>query len=1151
MERYKKSICYMSLADAFLTRLRKEAEVRTRRRILKGVGVEVLPVTTMDRHDFIYEYLINLYKKKKGTFNKSKVFSKQTIYECERSNLCRGSSTGDPTKTRANGCNAYVSFMFEEGATITACVVRSRLTHNGHDPNNRDESRVSRIDPSLKVVIESQINGGVKITGIMSEIAKWNKLNKNTDHHNRRFFPTRQDIQQLALSMKKPLRSLSDMGPKKYDTGSKDHVSQLVRVELRDSCLYHQSRTTTGPNARPLIVVLQNRTMRETLTLHGQHLIFVDKNYEGLRQYGNAVYVLVARDEGGGGGPVAYIVTSDDSVVTFVQALQKLSARCQLSPRAFFLDREIHKFSEVMSTIFPESQFLTSWCSVMQDIHQWLLSSEVSGKNNADIRRVLMHFVLELRVHDTEGWFLLSTSEIQERIEYDKFTAMLQAEWLSCAAKWSDFGRLGVCGSQEVGAALEIFFQRLQHQYLKGIHTKKSLQDLLRLLTDNINNHNNIGRSVPQVMERTVREQAEELVREGRSQLLMTWQGDMVALVGSHNTHSQPQTHTHSSYRAALVTMECECPGPASEGPCLHLCLALAVAQSVEGRTPHQERHRLASEAYESCDYILDGTFCITFHCGGANMCVVELATGECTCLASTFGVECVGKILLKIANGIEEAVTYTVPTVTNTTNTDIISPTTVVELPSAIGSGGGHCVGSSIVVVESSTSSHSMRTDDGIESRLIENIAMETENIAIETENIAIETENIAIETENIAIDTKNIAVETENIVMETKNIAIETENIAMETVGMESSEVRSTGSVVVGGDGVEGVVVSCVPWTPDKATPHSITITLTEEEEEEEQEEEEEEEEEETKNNLTHYLRPLVVEEEEEKKIVDDTSIKKEFAYPTNTTTTTLSNNSTSTTSSNNKNINKSSQVLIEDLYRWSKSGEFVDSKELQILLRETHNLVFLTRQFSSLSSDDKQASSQSPSSNNIQASSDGQSKQSIHQSPSRDCIQASRNGSLSKQSISQSPSSESIQTSNRSPISSGRSIQAINQTSKQSFIQSTSISGSRNTQPIHPSLIIVNPNKRIINQSPCSVAREEKGRKTQVVGNNKNLRAVVVRRKKRRKGRREKEEEEEWERDEEEEEEEERCVLPPPTKLSRSGRAIRIKEEPDFVM
>lgn len=85
----KKSICYMSLADAFLTRLRKDAMNRTRSRIMKGVGVEVLPVT-LDRQDFIYDYLTKLYDQKKGTFSKPKIFARQTIYECERSNACKG-----------------------------------------------------------------------------------------------------------------------------------------------------------------------------------------------------------------------------------------------------------------------------------------------------------------------------------------------------------------------------------------------------------------------------------------------------------------------------------------------------------------------------------------------------------------------------------------------------------------------------------------------------------------------------------------------------------------------------------------------------------------------------------------------------------------------------------------------------------------------------------------------------------------------------------------------------------------------------------------------------------------------------------------------------------------------------------------------------
>lgn len=176
--------------------------------------------------------------------------------------------------------------MFEEGATTTACIVRFRLVHNGHDPTNREESKVSRIDLSLKVLIETHINNGMKISEIMNEIAKWNKMHKNTDHRNRRYFPTRQNIQQLALSLKKPLKvprnkNFETKKPKKYDTVNKDNITRLLRTELRETCVYYQSQTTTGANPRPLIVVLQNSDMHEMYALHGQHLVYIEKNYEG------------------------------------------------------------------------------------------------------------------------------------------------------------------------------------------------------------------------------------------------------------------------------------------------------------------------------------------------------------------------------------------------------------------------------------------------------------------------------------------------------------------------------------------------------------------------------------------------------------------------------------------------------------------------------------------------------------------------------------------------------------------------------------------------------------------------------------------------------------------------------------------------------
>ena len=53
----------------------------------------------------------------------------------------------------------------------------------------------------------------------------------------------------------------------------------------------------------------------------------------GLRQYGSAVYVLAVRDEEGGAHSGAYIVTSDDVPLTFLQGFKELQAHCPLHPR--------------------------------------------------------------------------------------------------------------------------------------------------------------------------------------------------------------------------------------------------------------------------------------------------------------------------------------------------------------------------------------------------------------------------------------------------------------------------------------------------------------------------------------------------------------------------------------------------------------------------------------------------------------------------------------------------------------------------------------------------------------------------------------------------------------------------------------------------
>ena len=70
--------------------------------------------------------------------------------------------------------------------------------------------------------------------------------------------------------------------PRKYDTQGKDNASQVLRTELRDWCVFHQSRTTAGPSPRPLVVVVQNEGMREVMLSHGKEVLFVEKNFEGV-----------------------------------------------------------------------------------------------------------------------------------------------------------------------------------------------------------------------------------------------------------------------------------------------------------------------------------------------------------------------------------------------------------------------------------------------------------------------------------------------------------------------------------------------------------------------------------------------------------------------------------------------------------------------------------------------------------------------------------------------------------------------------------------------------------------------------------------------------------------------------------------------------
>ncbi|MPD00223.1 hypothetical protein E2C01_095683 [Portunus trituberculatus] len=135
-------------------------------------------------------------------------------------------------------------------------------------------------------------------------------------------------------------------------------------------------------------------------------------------------------------------------------------------------------------------------------------------------------------------------------------------------------------------------------------------------------------------------ERATALVKQGWQQLV-TWQGLWVAHVPCH-------TLLETSYRVNLITLECECPLLTLGGPCVHLCLVLSLAGVRQGASPQQERQRLARAALEQGDYLLEADCCVTFHSG--TVCVTELESGTCTCVAAALDTVCVGALLVGLA---------------------------------------------------------------------------------------------------------------------------------------------------------------------------------------------------------------------------------------------------------------------------------------------------------------------------------------------------------------------------------------------------------------------------------------------------------------------------------------------------------------------
>lgn len=100
---------------------------------------EVIPFSG-EETDFMQGYIKKLEEETKSTFKSPVSTHKDYFYfSCERSTKASGKSKGEPTKTRANSCKAYVSFKIIKDGSFTGAVVNKMLQHNGHDVCMKEE----------------------------------------------------------------------------------------------------------------------------------------------------------------------------------------------------------------------------------------------------------------------------------------------------------------------------------------------------------------------------------------------------------------------------------------------------------------------------------------------------------------------------------------------------------------------------------------------------------------------------------------------------------------------------------------------------------------------------------------------------------------------------------------------------------------------------------------------------------------------------------------------------------------------------------------------------------------------------------------------------------------------------------------------------
>ncbi|XP_022537513.1 uncharacterized protein LOC111195203 isoform X1 [Astyanax mexicanus] len=601
--------------------LRKEADPKVKR------SIQVLSGQSQDA--FMSSHLHYLEECGLGNFvAMKKRHANHFQWRCERASHCKGKSTGDPQKTRANSCGAYVSFTFVNKNCYDGCIIRLMSDHSGHDPNSPLESTVNRIHPGLTDYIYTLIQQGHTNAEILLCCKDWSDTQSQSYLKDRRYHVAPDDINFIRKSYNAHTH---------MDLNDCVSVDRLIKSKFKDDIIYYQPLSHSEKQA--LIIVFSTPWQRDQLKNYGSDMIYLDATYKGITQYGFAFYAVIIKSSQGRGVPVAFFILSEESTENLSICLQKLQECVNpFQPRCVMVDRDLKEINAVQK-VFPHTRILLCWFHVLQAVHRWMQRQDECKKQPA-LKNEVIRAMIALKQCATEADFEERSNQVVDSIDELSGTTTisnyLKMQWFQHSKMWANFGRRVFHQNSETNNLAERFFFSMKYQFLQG-YANRRVDDLLHLLSEKVV---------------TYYSYLEELYKAGRiTELKKPDMGELVSRMKYKGLHDKvvfqsagqilvpSETSEGKCYFVDLITMLCECDWAERGNLCKHIALAKHVCEERDVDID-ECRRELACCLSEQGSYEWDGNYLIVHH--RQSFGVVNLQTKHCTCLASSLKEMCV-----------------------------------------------------------------------------------------------------------------------------------------------------------------------------------------------------------------------------------------------------------------------------------------------------------------------------------------------------------------------------------------------------------------------------------------------------------------------------------------------------------------------------